>query len=152
MRSHSAAMPDIASRRVPKWVGCADMLDLSGLRDPHGSLARRAMVAFLAALTVLAMWTSNAHAAVVDCNATNNSHPGFNIVVVTSARNIGCREALRQVNKYRPTPSRNAWQSGSRFRLGPWSCKTMYVNEQTGELARARCTRGGQAFRIEYGS
>lgn len=59
--------------------------------------------------------------AVVDCNATNRSHPAFNIVTVTSARNIGCRAALRVVNRHRlrRTGWRSSPEAGSRWVRDP---------------------------------
>ena len=72
------------------------------------------------------------------------SHAG-----VTSVRNMSCRAARRAIRRYGRHRIRAAYgDAGARFRLGPWSCR-VYLHDY--ELWKARCVRGGRAFRVDYG-
>jgi hypothetical protein len=58
-----------------------------------------------------------------------------------------CRTALAVVRRY--GPSADPGDAGSRFRLRPFSCIVYFVLEEDN---KARCVRGGRAFRVDYGS
>ena len=77
-------------------------------------------------------------ATVVSCHA----HADFNLLV-SSARNMTCRAAVRELRTYRGSISR-------RFRLG----RTGFVCYQVSGTrlgGQWRCVRGRQAFRFEFG-
>jgi hypothetical protein len=68
---------------------------------------------------------------------------------VTSVRNVSCRAARRAIHEYgRRQTNAPYGDVGARFRLGPWSC-VVYLHNY--ELWKARCVRGAQAFRVDYG-
>jgi hypothetical protein len=68
---------------------------------------------------------------------------------VTSVRDMSCRAARHAIRRYGSHRVKAAYgEAGDRFRLGPWSC-TVYLHDY--ELWRARCVRGGRAFRVDYG-
>ncbi len=68
---------------------------------------------------------------------------------MTSVRNLSCRAARRAIRRHGRNQTNAAYgDTGSRFRLGPWSCTVYFHNY---ELWKARCVRGSRAFRVEYG-
>ena len=72
----------------------------------------------------------------IDCHA----HADFNLLV-TSARNMGCRAAARELRRYRGSISR-------RFHTpGGFSCYRVSGNRLAG---RWRCVRGIRAFRFDF--
>lgn len=93
---------------------------------------------------------SPAQAAVRNCNVRVQApNRTLENAGVNSARNMSCRAARRAIRR-NGTQRKSApyGDAGARFRLGPWSCSVYYHNY---ELWKARCTRGGKAFRVEYG-
>jgi hypothetical protein len=110
---------------------------------------RRSFLLVLLTLS-LGLAAAPAEAAVKDCNVRAEvdtlalSHAG-----VSSVRNMSCRAARRVIRRNGERRKNAAYaDAGSRFKLGRWSCTVYYHNY---ELWKARCTRGGKAFRVEYG-
>ena len=78
-----------------------------------------------------------ASAAVVSCHA----HADFNLLV-TSARNMTCAAAARELRRYRGSIA-------FRFRTpGGFGCYRVSGSRLGGQW---RCVRGRQAFRFEFG-
>src|SRR5215217_8219431 len=98
----------------------------------------------------LAAGAPTAEAAVKDCNprVVAQNQLLFN-AGVSSVRNMSCKKARRAIRRNGQRQSNAPYGGpGSRFRLGPWRCSVYYHNY---ELWKARCTRGGRAFRVDYG-
>ena len=111
-----------------------------------------AVIAALLSAALLAGWqaTPPADAAVRSCS-TRVTVPNrlLNLATVTSVRDISCRAARRVVRRHGTRRSDAPYgDAGARFRLGRWRC---VVTLHLEELWRARCVRGGRAFRVDYG-
>lgn len=118
----------------------------------HPSLPRAAAV--LGATAALALLgAASASAAVVTCDTDVYSVQSPNalsaMTSITSARGLTCGQALRVVRQNAAQAGSSAYREGGAFRLGAYRC-TNLLHEN--ELYRARCVRGGKAFRIDYGS
>jgi hypothetical protein len=97
---------------------------------------RRFLAVAALAVAVLAATPSPAPARVVRCRA----HADFN-VLVSSARNMTCRAAAREIRRYRGSISR-------RFRTPRgFTCRQVSGNRLAGQW---RCVRGVRAFRFEF--
>lgn len=91
-----------------------------------------------------------AGAAVRDCNVFKSvDTPKLANAGVTSVRNMSCRAARKAIRRHGQRQSNAAYgDAGRRFGLGPWSCRVSFHDY---ELWKARCVRGGKAFRVDYG-
>jgi hypothetical protein len=81
----------------------------------------------------------------IDLQDTLGAH-----ATILSVREMRCRAARRAVRRHGRAARDDAYGPvGSTFDLGPWTCTVTYSLE---EAHRARCTRGGRSFRVDYGS
>jgi hypothetical protein len=101
--------------------------------------AAAAVVAAVGVATAPAAGTAAARPAdVVDCNAWAS----FPNIKISSARDMSCRAAVREMRRYRGNISR-------RFRTpGGFRCERVSGGRLGGQW---RCARAPQAFRFEFG-
>jgi hypothetical protein len=97
---------------------------------------RRLALCCAAGAAAAAIAAGAAPAGVVSCH----HHADFNLLV-SSARNMTCTAAKRELRRYRGSISR-------RFRTpGGFACYRVSGNRLAGQW---RCVRGGRAFRFEF--
>jgi hypothetical protein len=71
------------------------------------------------------------------------------LATVLRVNGMTCRRARRVVRTRHVRGGGDRFQVGGRFRLGRFHCRVYHHIE---EDTRARCTRAGRAFRVDYGS
>ena len=99
---------------------------------------RSVLTALVLGLTLLLASSATSTAAVVDCDVFAHE-PNLKI---TSARNMTCRRAVREMRRYRGSVRR-------RFRTpGGFACTRVSGGELGGQW---RCVRRSRAFRFEFG-
>jgi hypothetical protein len=99
-------------------------------------MIRRLVLCCIAALAAAAVGSGTAPAGVVVCHAQAD----FNLLV-SSARNMTCAAAKRELRRYHGSISR-------RFRTpGGFVCYRVSGNRLAGQW---RCVRGSRAFRFEF--
>ena len=103
------------------------------------------------ALMAGAITPTSAQAAIRDCPSSTQVRGALSAgATILDVDGMRCTAALRVVRRHGRTASGTVLgDPGSGFWLGRWSC-TGY--QRSHEQARARCTRGKRAFRVEYGS
>jgi hypothetical protein len=114
------------------------------------SAIERAAPVALSVFVLAAVSPPTASAKVRDCSVHRTvenqklAHAG-----VTSVRNMSCGDARRAIRRHGKRSSQAPYRdAGARFGLGPWSC-SIYLHDY--ELWKARCVKGGRAFRVDYG-
>jgi hypothetical protein len=100
-----------------------------------GRLRALALAAALAATCAAAV--PDASARVVGCH----THADFNLLI-TSVRNLSCRDAAREMRRYRGSISRT-FRTPHHF-----TCRRVSGNRLGGQW---RCVRRSKAFRFEFG-
>jgi hypothetical protein len=99
---------------------------------------RTAVPTLLAALATVPALPAPAPAAVVDCHV----FAYYPNVLISSARNMTCRAAARDMKRYKRSISRT-------FRTpGGFRCTRVSGGEFGGQW---RCVKGGRAYRFEFG-
>lgn len=97
-----------------------------------------ATASVLAALTLGLASPTASQAGVVDCHV----YASYPNVLISSARNMTCKEAAREMRRYKGSISRTFSTPGG-FR-----CTRVSGGELGGQW---RCVRQSQAFRFEFG-
>src|SRR3954447_2222451 len=113
-----------------------------------GGVARAALVTTLVAAALAAAPGAATASTGHPCRQVTVRHSELaSLATVLRVNDMSCRRARRVV---RARPVRGAvdrFQAGGRFRLGRFHCRVYrHIEEHT----RARCTRGGHAFRVDY--
>jgi hypothetical protein len=108
-------------------------------------LALTATVAALGAATAAAATGHSARA----CRQVTIHDKLAAIATVLSARGMSCRRARTVVRRHGKEAGESAFRKGGRFSLGKFSCEVYFSVEEDN---RARCSRPGRSFRVDYGS
>src|SRR4051794_16571440 len=118
-----------------------------------GGVTRAALIpaALVAALATAPGATAASPAATGHpCAAVTTRHSELGpLATVLRVNGMTCRRARRVVRTRHVRGGGDRFQTGGRFRLGRFHCRVYrHIEEDT----RARCVRGGHAFRVDYGS
>ena len=130
-----------ASARRPFVIG--------HFRCSAGVSPRRTLLV-VGVLSALALGVPSAEASARSCR---NAYAATSPAAITSVRNLTCRAAVRYYDRHHGG-SHVSLHRGGHFRIGNFACVTYADLTPPGpsdSYVLARCVRGVQAFRFEYG-